>query len=150
MDDNGEHDQVPTDGPDRDTTGTPTRAHDRTLGSTPDTDPRARKAAPEEGDPPGHAIMTAIAELDLPEEGKKLERNRVALQAAYNYLCTEGSATRSDFQEDVYPEYPSVYTEPDGEWWREVIHPGLKELPGVTPSKDSDSWTYIGDEQQDQ
>ncbi len=87
----------------------------------------------------------AIATADLPGTGATLDARRDALRAAYEYIVEHPSATKSDFLEHVYPEYPAEFETAEG-WWN-AIHPALKELPAVDPPEERGHiWSFLGDD----
>ena len=85
----------------------------------------------------------AIRAADLPGSGRTLDARREALAAAYEYLTSHPSATKSDFLDDVYPKYPAKFETPEG-WWN-AIQPALKELPAVDPPEERGHlWKFLG------
>ena len=89
------------------------------------------------------SIDRAILTADLPGSGSTLEARRDALRAAYSYLTNHPSATKSDFIENVYPEFPAEFETGEG-WWN-AIQPALKELPGVDPPEERGHlWQFLG------
>ena len=85
----------------------------------------------------------AIREADLPGSGRTLDARQEALAAAYEYLTSHPSATKSDFLDDVYPKYPAKFETPEG-WWN-AIQPALKELPAVDPPEERGHlWQFLG------
>lgn len=89
--------------------------------------------------------------LDLPGQGAKHEERVEAVRAAVSYLVDEGVASRADFEEDVYPEYPARYTSgdrPSYSWWNNCIIDGLTQVAEQTeliekPDYAGD-WQYLG------
>ena len=65
--------------------------------------------------------------IDLPGSGAKLDERRDALRAAVAYLVENGSASRSDFKNDVYPDHSARYETPNS-WWKNAIQPGLGDV----------------------
>jgi hypothetical protein len=85
----------------------------------------------------------AIRNAELPGSGATLEARREALAAAYEYLTSHPSATKSDFLEEVYPDHPAAFETPEG-WWN-AIQPALKELPAVDPPEERGHlWQFLG------
>jgi len=85
----------------------------------------------------------AIRRAELPGSGRTLDARREALAAAYKYLTSHPSATKSDFLDDVYPKYPAKFETPEG-WWN-AIQPALKELPAVDPPEERGHlWQFLG------
>jgi len=94
-------------------------------------------------DDPSSEAERAIREADLPGSGRTLEARREALAAAYEYLTSHPSATKSDFLDEVYPAYPADFETADG-WWN-AIQPALKELPAVDPPEERGHlWQFLG------
>lgn len=98
------------------------------------------------------AIVDEVAEEVLPGSGEKLEARREALHAVVEYLREEGTATPSDFQEDVYPDHTAYYTtgeDPARSWWKNCIYKGLSELASRTDAivspDTSGGWTWRGE-----
>ncbi|WP_049925967.1 HTH domain-containing protein [Natronomonas moolapensis] len=110
----------------------------------PAVDP-GRTAAEADADRTDHSSEAeqAIRAADLPGSGRTLDARREALAAAYEYLTSHPSATKSDFLDDVYPKYPAKFETPDG-WWN-AIQPALKELPAVDPPEERGHlWKFLG------
>ncbi len=88
-------------------------------------------------------VAQIVEEVELPGEGKTLERRRAALLAAYEYLIENPSARKSEFLENVYPDHSAGFESREG-WWN-AIQPALKELPGVDPPNERGHiWTFLG------
>ncbi len=88
-------------------------------------------------------VEQAIQRAELPGSGRTLDARREALAAAYEYLTSHPSATKSDFLDDVYPKYPAKFETPEG-WWN-AIQPALKELPAVDPPEERGHlWQFLG------
>lgn len=109
-------------------------------------DPTESQQAPTE-EPRGPEVtdeptIDAIETFDPPGTSADQERKREALRAAYVYLQKRNSASRADFETDVFPEHPSTYEEPD-DWWREVIRPGLEAVSDVETH--DDEWRFVDD-----
>ncbi|MWV39933.1 HTH domain-containing protein [Natrialba sp. INN-245] len=91
------------------------------------------------------SVEEAIRTADLPGSGATLEARRDALRAAYEYIVDNPSATKSDFLEHVYPDYPADFETEEG-WWN-AIQPALKELPAVDPPEERGHiWNFLGDD----
>jgi hypothetical protein len=89
------------------------------------------------------AVEEAMAAIELPGSGSALDARREALFASYQYLIDHPSARKSDFLENVYPDYPAEFETADG-WWN-AIQPALKELPGVDPPEERGHiWNFLG------
>ena len=76
-------------------------------------------------------LETMIENVDLPGSGAKLDERREALRAAIEYLVEQGTARRSDFEEDVYPEFEARY-ETSYSWWKNAIGPALSQVASKT------------------
>lgn len=85
--------------------------------------------------------------IDLPGSGTKLEERREALQAAVWYLVENESASRSDFEEDVYPDHPARY-ETAYSWWKNAIMGGLgdvaDDVDAIERADYSGEWRFVG------
>lgn len=116
-----------------------TRPQDEHAGEPPEPD-----TPPEE--PSSEAFVDdAIAAFDPPGSAEEQERGRAAVRAAYTYLRKRGTASREDFEADVFSTNPAGYDDPDEGWWDEVIRPGLDEIPTVDPVDDSgEAWHHSG------
>lgn len=88
-------------------------------------------------------IETALDSAEIPGTEQQQERRRETLRAAYGYLREQGSARKSDFANDVYPDYTGGYSQPGGAWWRKVIRPNLDVFPGVVKPSGGGAWEYI-------
>ena len=99
---------------------------------------------PDEPAPISDDVADAIDAIDLPGEPAESERRRESLRTAYLYLRKRGRADRDDFAADVHPEASGDYADP-GDWWDEVIRPGLETLPDVEHDEDADAWVFTGD-----
>lgn len=94
-------------------------------------------------------VEAFLEDVDFPGSRDRAECV-AAVQAAYDYLQREGSATMREFVREVMPEYPVGYDVPvleegeryRGAWWRKVVKPGLKKLPDVeSPPAGASDWT---------
>lgn len=85
--------------------------------------------------------------IDLPGSGTKLEERRAALRACVQYLVENGSASRSDFEEDVFPDHPARY-ETSYSWWKNAIMGGLgdvaDESEAIERADYSGEWSFVG------
>lgn len=89
------------------------------------------------------AVEQRVQEMELPGSGPRLQDRRDAILAAFDYLRENPSAKKSDFLEDVYPEFSAGFDTPDG-WWN-VIQRALKELPHVDPPQERGHiWHFLG------
>lgn len=79
-------------------------------------------------------LSEAIRDLDLPAAGPKLQEVRDSIRAAYEFLHGRGSATRAEFEAEVYPEFASSHLFDDetaDSWWEQYAAPGFEQLPNV-------------------
>lgn len=94
-----------------------------------------------------------LEDLELPGSGDVLEDRRDAVDACYQYLLEEETATKSNFQADVYPDHAAGYGSKGG-WWN-AIGPALREavdqLDGVKSPRDTAGHSYevVADVQDD-
>ena len=81
----------------------------------------------------------ALADLALDAD------RREAVRAMYDYLAEHGTARKSGFTSDVYPEHPAGYRSPGG-WWNALGKDALASLPGVEkPAEGHPTWRYSGE-----
>lgn len=92
------------------------------------------------------ATNSPLNTLNLPPS----EENAVA--AAYEHLREVGTSQRSDFINEVYPDHHAGYSDrdlkdPERAWWKNVIDPNLRKLPGVSPpsSEGKHYWRFTGE-----
>lgn len=123
--------------------------------TTADSEPAAAAdvAAAVEGEPVEDAddleadVEEQAGALDLPGDGDLLERRRTAVLACYRYLAREGSASKSEFIDDVYPDHNAGYGSAGG-WWNAVGKQGLAGLADrradvEAPSEGAHTWRYV-------
>ena len=80
----------------------------------------------------------ALADLALDAD------RREAVRAMYDYLAEHGTARKSGFMSDVYPDHPAGYGSPGG-WWNRLGKDALASLPGVEkPAEGRPTWRYSG------
>ena len=85
-------------------------------------------------------VDEALADLALDAD------RREAVRAMYDYLAEHGTARKSGFTSDVYPEHPAGYGSPGG-WWNRLGKDALASLPGVKkPAEGRPTWQFIGTE----
>lgn len=86
--------------------------------------------------------ITDLDALEVPGWDETLQsRRRTAVGAALAYLKDVEEATRSDFIEELYEEYPAGY-ESEGSWWS-CIKRGLRQVDRVDPARaDSRIWRF--------
>jgi hypothetical protein len=96
---------------------------------------------------PEDVVDQNVNALDLPGSGERLKRRRDAVRACYEFLRREGSASKSDFVADVYPEHTAGYDSPGG-WWNAVGKQGLRDLARddrldvVAPGEGEHTWLF--------
>jgi len=98
--------------------------------------------------PDGLAILTAdVGRDELPGSGAKLDERIGALQAVVAHLVERGTATPSDFQDDVYPDHPAQYDTPRS-WWKNAMYPALASVAETTDAvksaDESGRWQFNG------
>lgn len=106
-------------------------------------------------EPQGEGVETVVervfesvdGSIDLPGSGTKLEERREALRAAVWYLVDNESASRSNFEEDVYPDHPARY-ETAYSWWKNAIMGGLgdvaDDVDAIERADYSGEWRFVG------
>lgn len=87
---------------------------------------------------------TDIESLDLPGAADRRDERLAAIRRAYESLRANGSATRADLVEDVYPEASAGYDDPDAGWWEEAVRPAFERLPEV--EERDGTWQFAGEE----
>lgn len=123
--------------------------HTRTREDPEAPEPEATEAVPE--DRSLEDLVDDVGDNVLPGSGTKLEDRRDALHAAVSYLREQGTATPTDFQNNVYPNHTGHYTEgsnPPRSWWKNCIYKGMAELAERTDKIESadttGEWRYLG------
>ncbi|MFC7020653.1 MULTISPECIES: hypothetical protein [Haloarcula] len=101
-----------------------------------------RSDRPLVGEKPPGADITDLSAIDVPgRNDERTERRQEAVGAALAFLRSESEATRSDFVEALYEDYPAGYDSPDS-WW-ECITQGLRQVDRVDPARrDSRVWRF--------
>lgn len=84
---------------------------------------RSATAHGDQSDPVGGAIDDALAALDA--SGGR----RDAVRACVEYLREHGSAQKSDFVDDVYPDHTAGFASPGG-WWNKIGKEYLNAVAG--------------------
>lgn len=70
---------------------------------------------------------------------------RAAVRAMYDFLREQGTARKSDFTGEVYPDHSAGYQSAGG-WWNALGKDALGELPGVRkPSEGRPQWRFDAD-----
>lgn len=98
-------------------------------------------------DPQGPVRRTpaeALEAFEPPGTAEQRERRRAAVLAAYRYLREQGRADRAAIESAVHSAAHGGYDRP-GDWWEEVVRPGLEELPGVSEVGEGEEWVYTAD-----
>jgi hypothetical protein len=113
-------------------------------GVSPDAAPDPDEGDTDAGDvspdtPEGIDIDGALGDLELDAD------RREAVHAMYAYLSEHGTARKSDFTGEVYPEHSAGYASPGG-WWNALGKDALATLPGVKkPAEGRPNWRFLGD-----
>jgi hypothetical protein len=89
---------------------------------------------------------------DVPD-GVDDDAARDAIDAAREYLRTDGPASAREIVAAVMPEYSLGYDIPElepgdryrGAWWRRVVRPGLQRLDDVTHRENHNDYAYAGE-----
>lgn len=103
--------------------------------TTPDAE-RARESRAEAIDV-SEDLGDALDGLDVTDE------QREAVAAMYEYLAANGTARKSGFVDDVYPDHPAGYAS-EGGWWNRLGKDALATLPGVQkPAEGRPTWRFI-------
>jgi hypothetical protein len=127
------------DGPTTDISGKPLRG-----GRSPTPEPRGTDA--ETGTAELQTTVEGVAEDVVPGSGQKLEERKAALVAVVKYLTDNGSATRAEVSEEVYPDHTGRY-ETAYSWWKNCILPGLSAIAErsdvVEAADQSGVWRYV-------
>lgn len=111
-----------------------------------DTEGRVVEEESEDSETVPAPVEDALDQLELSSP------ERAAVRASWGHLRENGTSQRSKFVEDVYPDHHANYADrdlknPERSWWKNVVDPNLRKLPGVEPpSKEGGhQWTYTGD-----
>lgn len=90
---------------------------------------------------PGEDI-TDLDTLEVPGwDEESISRRQEAVGAALAFLRNEGEATRQEFIDALYEEYPAGYDSPDS-WW-ECLTRGLRQVDRVDPARqESRVWRF--------
>jgi predicted ArsR family transcriptional regulator len=137
-----------TDGRDTDALApaeTPPATHGvRSVGGTSDAVTDDTGALPADVD-------QAIETWEPSGSAEKQRQRRDALRACLVYLRDRGTATRSDFTRDVYPDHTAGYTDgkdPGYSWWNNSLIDGLNHVAEHTDALEkadhSGEWRYVG------
>ena len=110
------------------------RIADPAVDGTPDGEQDAETASESESTPPD--VETALDEFDLDDD------RREAVRAMYEYLRDAGTARKSDFTGEVYPEHPAGFGSAGG-WWNALGKDALGELPNARkPPEGRPMWQF--------
>lgn len=84
-----------------------------------------------------------LADVTAVLDALALDRDRYeAVRAMYEYLRNAGTARKSDFTEDVYPDHPAGFSS-SGRWWNALGENVLGELPNVRkPREGRSQWQF--------
>lgn len=115
-----------------------------------------REAASPTSEPRGEDVENVVERIfddqypeiiDLPGSGAKLDERRAALRASVAYLVENETASRSDFEADVYPDHRARY-ETSYSWWKNAIMSGLSQVAAETEAIEaadhSGDWSFVG------
>lgn len=144
-DDIEEHEQLgqnpPTSSADQSTDGAVETSDEAPMKHTaPTSSERSRQLAFDSDDRLEDDVEHAILDLDM-STGASRKKWIPALKAAYRYLSECEQASKQDFIDDVYPDDQAGYDNEET-WWRNVIRPGLTELPRVEKPHAGGRWQY--------
>lgn len=89
-------------------------------------------------EPGAASVDAALADMDFPE-GQERAACIATIAAAVKYLQTDGPASSREIVTAVMPDHSLGYDVPEleagdryrGAWWRRIVKPALKQLPGV-------------------
>jgi len=102
---------------------------------------RSAAAHGDQSGPADGAIDDALAALDAPDG------RRDAVRACVEYLREHGSAQKSDFVDDVYPDHTGGFASPGG-WWnkvgKEYLNAVADDVDAVNapPGEGSHTWRF--------
>ena len=91
-------------------------------------------------------VEAAIADLDLPGSGAKLDARRDGVRDLFEHLREQGSASKSDFETIV--DADDVRYGSFASFWNNCVkeRDALASLPGVeAPGEGEHNWYYTGD-----
>lgn len=101
-------------------------------------------------DEQGGDLDADLEALDLPGAGGLLNVRREAVRGCYELLRREGTASRSDFIEQVYEsdEFDRAGYETSAGWWNTIGKKGLRGLAErrddvAAPSEGAHQWRFI-------
>jgi len=96
----------------------------------------------------GADVEQAVAGLDLPGEGRRLDQRREAVVATLRHLRDAGETTASELRELIHEHHETGYASPRS-WWKNCASQALSDLceDGVVELVDSHDgvWKWTGD-----
>ena len=103
----------------------------------------------DEGARPGEGLDDDLDALDLAGSGDLLAERREAVRECYEFLRSEGTATRAEFIRTVYEDRPAGYSS-EGGWWNTVGKDGLRGLAErrddvAAPTEGAHQWRFVGE-----
>jgi len=123
----------------------------RESAETPTRDPRDQQDTPADTTP-----HTPERDEDGPREILDAldtsDRRRDTVRACVDYLREAGTASKSDFQREVYPDHPAGF-QSEGGWWNEIGLDLLKTVADDTPAihppggEGAHTWEYTESDQ---
>ena len=131
---------------------------DTERGTNQDAANRAMGEGVVEGGSTSEERFDPLESIDFPA-GRDRADCEAAIYAARDYLRDHGPASMREIVVEVMPDYPLGYKVPEiadgelvadryrGAWWRKVVKPGLKGLPGVESAVGGGEWRYTDDGQ---
>lgn len=84
-------------------------------------------------------LLTALNESE-----ENYNEKRAAIMEAFRYLQRNGEASRAEFYEEVYPDYPAGH-ENRRAWWEKIIRPSFSDASTVTDAPRGGAWIYRED-----
>jgi DNA-binding transcriptional ArsR family regulator len=105
-----------------------------------------------DGDERAESAPESVAAVDVGDLGLGPDQ-QAAVAAMHDYLREHGTAQKSDFIGDVYPEHPADYGSAEG-WWNALSTGGttaddkgaLADLIGVEKPDRGATWRWVGDD----
>lgn len=112
-----------------------------------------RETTDHRGEGSNDDLADDLAALDLPGGGALLDVRRENVRGCFELLRREGTATKSDFIDEVYKsdEFDRAGYETEAGWWNTIGKDGLKGLAErrddfEAPSEGAHQWRFVGSE----
>jgi len=83
-----------------------------------------------------------LAHLD--ERDGNYSSKRSAVLEAFDYLRRNQEASRSEFYEKIYQQYPAAYGNKRA-WWEKLIRPSFSNSPHVENASRGGTWRYVNE-----